>query len=148
MLIYNWVENKKLVEGTDMKRKLLIVIVICIAFLLTACATPEPITTELGDFEYEQIFTSQLGEEVAADGNTFLVVYLTPVEGNGVTEDDAQEYFYRGTKARVETQEYAMAFLAYEKVDGSFVRYGLVFEVVDNDYENAKQLPETSLILP
>jgi hypothetical protein len=41
-----------------------------------------------------------------------------------------------------------MAFLAYEKVDGSFVRYGLVFEVIDNDFENAKQLPETSLILP
>ena len=132
----------------DMKRKLLVVIVICIAFLLSACAAPEPITTALGDFEYEQIFTPQLGEEVASEGNTFLVVYLTPVEGNAVTEDDAQEYFYRGTGARVDSEEYSMAFLAYEKVDGSFLRFGLVFEVIDNDYENAKQLPETSLILP
>lgn len=147
MLIYNWIENK-LIEETDMKRKLLIVIIICLAFALAACAAPEPISTALGDFEYEQIFTPQLGEEVAADGSIFLVVYLTPVEGNNVTEDDAQEYFYRGTRARVEAQEYEMAFLAYEKVDGSFVRYGLAFEVIDNDYENAKQLPETSLILP
>lgn len=131
-----------------MKRKLLVVIIICIAFLMAACAAPEPITTSLGDFEYEQIFTRSLGEETASEGNTYLVVYLTPVEGNGVTIDDAQEYFYGGVSVRVDTQEYTMAFLAFEKVDESFVRFGLVFEVADNDYENAKQLPETSLVLP
>lgn len=131
-----------------MKRKLLVVIIICIAFLLAACAAPDPITTPLGDFEYEQIFTRSLGEETASEGNTYLVVYLTPAEGNSVTIDEAQEYFYRGVSVRVDMQEYTMAFLAFEKIDGSFVRFGLVFEVADNDYENAKQLPETSLILP
>jgi hypothetical protein len=131
-----------------MKRKLLIVTILCLAFLLAACAAPEPITTSLGDFVYEQIFTSQLGEETASEGNTYFVVYLTPAEGNEVSLDDAQEYFYSGVKARVDEDQYEMTFLAYEKIDDSFVRFGLVFEVVDNDFENAKQKPETSLILP
>lgn len=131
-----------------MKKILLIAIVICAAVVLCACSAPEPLTTTLGDFDFEQIFTPQIGEETAAQGNTFLIVYLTPVEGNPVTLDDAQDYFYKGTQARVEELVYDMAFLAYEKVDGSFVRFGLVFEVVDNDYENAKQMPTVSLILP
>jgi hypothetical protein len=131
-----------------MKRKLFIVLIICIAFMLTACAAPEPIETALGTFEYEQVFTPTLGEETASDGNTFLVIYLTPAEGNAVTIDEAQEYFHSGVKARVAGQEYDMTFVAYEKVDDSFVRYGIVFEIVDNDYENAKQMPETELVLP
>lgn len=131
-----------------MKKRLLIVIVICVALVFCACAAPEPLTTALGDFDFEQKFTATLGQETAAQGNTFLVVYLTPTEGTTVSLDDAQDYFYKGTMARVEEQEYEMAFLAYEKIDDSFIRFGLVFEVVDNDYENAKQKPAVSLILP
>lgn len=116
--------------------------------VFSGCSKSEPISTSLGEFEYEQLFSKTLGEETAGEGNTYLIVYLTPAEGNEVTMDDAQEYFYSGVKARVGEVEYDMTFLAYEKVDGNFLRFGLVFEVVDNDYENAKKLPDVTLILP
>lgn len=132
-----------------MKKVLLVILVLCMATaVFSGCSKSEPISTSLGEFEYEQLFSKTLGEETAGEGNTYLIVYLTPAEGNEVTMDEAQEYFYSGVKARVGEVEFDMTFLAYEKVDGNFLRFGLVFEVVDNDYENAKKLPDVILILP
>jgi len=132
-----------------MKKFILVVLSLCmITAVFTGCGKSEPIATKLGEFEYEQVFTKTLGDEASGEGNVFLVVYLTPAEGNEVTLDQAQEYFYDGTKARVAELEYDMSFLVYEKVDGEFLRYGLVFEIMDNDYENAKSHPDVTLILP
>ncbi len=114
----------------------------------SGCSKAEPLSTSLGDFEYEQVFTKTLGEETAGEDSIYLVIYLKPAEGNAVTMDQAQEYFYSGVQARVAGLEYDLSFLAYEKVDESFLRYGLVFEVMDDNYENAKQMPEVTLILP
>ena len=131
-------------------KKILLVALVIIMIMATAagCSKPEPLSTNLGDFEYEQVFAKTLGEETAAEGNIFLVIYLTPAEGNQVTMDQAQEYFYSGVQTRVAEQEYDLSFLAYEKIDDDYLRYGLVFEVLDDDYENAKQMPEITLILP
>ena len=132
-----------------MKKVLLAVLVLCIlTAVFSGCSKPEPIPTQLGNFEYEQRFSKTIGEETAGEGSIYLVIYLTPAEGNEVTLDDAQDYFYSGVKARVADLVYEMTFLAYEKVDGSFLRFGLVFEILDNDYENAKNHPEVTLILP
>ncbi len=136
-------------KGNIMKKNLLVVLVIIMVLAaFTGCSKAEPLSTSLGDFENEQVFTKTLGEDTAGEGNIFLVIYLKPAEGNNVTMDDAQKYFYSGVQARVAGLEYDLSYLAYEKVDDSFLRYGLVFEVMDNDYENAKQMPEVTLILP
>ncbi len=132
-----------------MKKTLLVILaILMISTLAAGCSKSEPITTSLGDFEYEQVFTTTLSDETAGEGNIFLVIYLTPAEGNEVTIDEAQVYFWSGVSARVAGVEYDMSFLAYEQVDGNFLRYGLTFEILDNDYENAKQKPEITLILP
>ncbi len=131
-----------------MKRKIFLVLAVCVILLFCACSAPEPLTTKLGDFRYKQEFTPSIGEASAAQGNIYLVIYLTPQEGNDVTEDEAHEYFYSGTKAQVDEEIYDMYCLAFEKVDSQFVRFGLVFEVTDNGYADAKEQPPVSLILP
>ncbi len=136
-------------KGKIMKKYLLVALVIIMVLTAAAgCSKADPLSTSLGDFEYEQVFTKTLGEETAGEDSIYLVIYLKPAEGNAVTMDQAQEYFYSGVQARVAGLEYDLSFLAYEKVDESFLRYGLVFEVMDDNYENAKQMPEVTLILP
>lgn len=131
-----------------MKRKALLVLVLIVILLFGACSAPEPIDTELGEFHYEQAFTKQLDDETASDGNIYMVLYLTPAEETQVTLDEAQDYFFSGTKAEVSAQTYDMEFLVFEKIDGEYVRFGLVFEVVDYDYEEAKEQPIVKLMLP
>lgn len=131
-----------------MKRKILLVLIICVALLLCACSKAEPISTGLGDFDYDQEFTSQIDTETAAEGNTYLVVYLTPADGTEVTLDEARKYFLNGTKATVSEQTYDISFLVFERVDKQYIRFGLVFEVKDNGYEEAKEQPVVSLTLP
>ena len=131
-----------------MKKKLLLVAVICVVFLLCACGTVEPISTKLGDFHYEQVFTQQISEDTAEAGNTYLVIYLTPAEGTVVTIDEAHDYFFGGTKAALSGETYDMSFVVFEKVDEQYVRFGLVFEVIDHDYANVKEQPTVSLTLP
>lgn len=131
-----------------MKKKLLVVVIVCLALVLCACGSAEPISTKLGEFHYEQVFTPQIDEEVPAQGYTYLVVYLTPAEGTVVTIDAAEDYFFGGTKASLSGDTYDMVFMAHEKVDGQYLRFGLVFEVIDYDYANVKEQPTVSLILP
>lgn len=118
------------------------------ALVLTACSSPEPIQTGIGSFEYEQTFMSQIEDTVPAEGNTLLVIYLTPVDGTQVDLDAAKDYFYNGTKVKLAGETYDFKCLAYEKVDNSYIRFGLVFEVKDNGYAEATEQPTVELILP
>lgn len=131
-----------------MKRKILLVLIICVALLFCACSKAEPISTKVGDFDYDQDFTSQIEDQTAAEGNTYLVVYLTPAEGTEVTLDQAREYFLNGTKATISDQTYDISFLVFERIDKKYIRFGLVFEVKDNGYEDAKEQPTVGLTLP
>ncbi|MGI5848484.1 MAG: hypothetical protein ACOX8Q_00200 [Christensenellales bacterium] len=131
-----------------MKKNVLLVLALCIVMLFCACEKPQTISIALGEFEYEQKIDSSLGDAVASEGNTFLVVYLTPVKGNDVTMDDAHHYFYSGTSAVIDNQTYDLYCLAYEKVDSQTVRYGLVFEIADNVYTDSNKPPVVSLVLP
>ncbi len=131
-----------------MKRRVVLILAVCIILLFGACEKSLPLTTKLGDFRYKQEFTSSIGEVTATEGNTYLVIYLTPDEGNEVTTDEAHEYFYSGTKTKIGGETYDMYCLVFEKIDNKFVRFGLVFEVVDNGYADAKEQPAVSLILP
>jgi len=45
-------------------------------------------------------------------------------------------------------ETYDFKALAYEKVDGSYIRYGLIFEVKDNGYSEKAEQPQVKLILP
>ena len=133
-----------------MKRNRLIILVLalCAALLLSACSAPEPIQTGIGNFEYKQTFMAQIEDTVPAAGNTLLVIYLTPVEGTPVDLDLAREYFYNGTKVKLAGETYDFKALAYEQVDKSYIRYGLVFEVKDNDYADSTEQPVVELMLP
>ena len=121
---------------------------VVLAVALSACSAPEPIKTDIGEFEYEQTFMAQIGDTVPAAGNTLLVIYLTPGEGTTVDLDLAKDYFYNGTKVKLAGEAYDFTCLAYEQVDGSYIRYGLVFEVKDNGYADATEQPVVELMLP
>ena len=129
-------------------RLLSALLAVVLAVALGACSAPEPIKTDIGEFEYEQTFMPQIGETVAAAGNTLLVIYLTPGEDTTVDLDLARDYFYNGVKAKLAGETYDFTCLAYEKVDGSYIRYGLVFEVKDNGYAEATEQPVVELLLP
>jgi len=129
-------------------RILAALLAVLMAVTLSACSSPEPIETAIGNFEYQQTFMSQIGDTVAAQGNTLLVIYLTPVDGTEVDLDTAKSYFYNGTKAELAGETYDFKCLAYEKVDGSYIRFGLVFEVKDNGYAEATEQPVVKLMLP
>ena len=133
-----------------MRKRILwiLALVMIVAAVFGACAPPEPITTALGEFYYQQVFTPEMDEETAAQGNAFMVLYLTPAEGTEVTIDQAQDYFFGGTKAEISGETYDMAFIAFEKVNGEYIRFGLVFEIIDYDYENVKEQPVVRLMLP
>lgn len=131
-----------------MKRNVLLVLVLCVVLMLCACKQEDTVSTALGEFTYKQVFTSSLGDDVVAEsGNTLLVIYLTPTDGSDV-DDAAKDFFYSGTKAKIDGASYDMSYLAYEKVNDSYMRYVLVFEVADNGYETASEPPVVELILP
>ncbi len=132
-------------KGSRLIASLLAVV---LAVALSACSAPEPIKTDIGEFQYEQTFMAQIGDTVPAAGNTLLVLYLTPAEGTSVDLDLAKNYFYNGTKAKLAGETYDFTCLAYEQVDGSYIRYGLVFEVKDNGYADATEQPVVELLLP
>lgn len=130
------------------KKYNLLILVVCLILLTTACAKAEPLVTDIGSFEYSQEFMSGIDDTVAADGNTLLVIYLTPTEGTTLDLDAAEDYFFGGTQATLADATYDLKCLSFEEVDNAYVRVGLVFEVVDNDYEKAAEQPVVQLILP
>jgi hypothetical protein len=134
-----------------MKRNLLLVLIICVILALGACGARPVVETAAGKFETSQAtmdkITDGYGNELnASEGNKLLVIYLTPADDNIVTEDDAYNYFYSGTKAQVDGQVYDMKCISLEKV-GEKVRYGLVFEIVNNGY-NDQNKPVVQLSPP
>jgi hypothetical protein len=129
-------------------RLLAVVAALMMAVVLSACSAPQPIGTDIGSFEYEQKFMSQIEDTVAAEGNTLLVIYLTPVDGTAVDLDAAKDYFYNGTKVELAGETYDFKALAYEKVDNSYIRFALIFEVKDNGYSEKTEQPQVKLILP
>lgn len=131
-----------------MKKFALLLVIVCMA--LAACSAPPTVTTPLGKFEYSQEIMSSIKDDqgnslTAAQGNTLLVVYMTPDGKSNITEDQAYSYFYNGTKATVEGQSYDLKCIALEMAGGK-VRYGLVFEVADNGYD--KKQPDVALFVP
>lgn len=131
-----------------MKKYGVLVCVVCIILLFCACQQSDPISTKLGEFEYEQEFLPSIEDLVPAEGNTLLVIYLTPADGTDLDLDEAGEYFKSGTKVVVEEQTYDMCCLAYEKVNNKEVRCALIFEIADNGYSDTTAQPTISLILP
>jgi len=129
-------------------RLLAAVAALAMAIALGACTGPEPIQTGIGSFTYEQKFMSEIEDLKAGEGNTLLVIYLTPAAGTAADLDAAREYFYSGTKMELAGETHDLKVLVYEKVDGSYIRYGLIFEVKDNGYSDKAEQPQVKLILP
>lgn len=134
-------------------KKAILAATVCLCLLLAACGEVKPLETAIGSFDYGQTFMSALeseGVDTAAptQGNIFLVVYLTPVEGEAVTLDTAEEYFLRGTSAVLAGQTYPLYCLAFERIDGAAERFGLVFEVAAAGYADAAEQPTIQLLLP
>lgn len=132
-----------------MKRLALLAFVIFVA-LSAACSAPATINTAIGEFEVGQEVMDKIEDEqgsslAAADGNTLLVVYVTPAKGTDVTEDVVQSYFNGGTQAVIGNERYDLKCMAFEKTGGK-LRYGLVFEVPDLGYESKK--PDFQLSIP
>ena len=126
----------------------LLILAVFAAALFCGCAQEEPIETDLGAFHYEQEFVRSVGDDTAADGNTFLVVRLTPADGTNVTLDEARAFFYdNNTQSVVDGVTYDLYCLAYEQTGGSNIRFALLFEVEDKGYEDSNEQPEVSLIL-
>lgn len=144
-IYYGVKEILGIMKGNRIVSALLAVV---LAVALSACSAPEPIKTDIGEFEYEQTFMTQIGDTVPAAGNTLLVIYLTPSEGTAVDLDLAKDYFYNGVKVKLAGETYDFTCLAYEQVDGSYIRYGLVFEVKDNGYADETEQPVVELLLP
>ena len=129
-------------------RLLAAVAALAMAIALGACTGPEPIQTGIGSFTYEQKFMPEIEDLKSGEGNTLLVIYLTPAAGTAADLDAAREYFYSGTKVELAEETYDFKALVYEKVDGSYIRYGLIFEVRDNGYSEEAEQPQVKLILP
>lgn len=130
------------------KKYNLVILMVCLILLVTACAKADPIVTDIGSFEYSQEFMPSIDDTVAADGNTLLVIYLKPVEDTTLDLDAAEEYFFSGTQAILADNTYDMKCIAFEQVDSAYIRVGLVFEVADNGYEDAAEQPTVQLVLP
>jgi hypothetical protein len=134
-----------------MKRNILLVLILCVIFALGACGAPPVVNTAAGEFETSQDTMATLQDDhgnaiAASPGNTLLVVYLTPADSNKITEDEAYNYFYSGTKAQVDGQIYDMKCMSLEKIGGQ-VRYGLVFDIANSGY-NDQNKPEVQLSMP
>ena len=130
------------------KKYNLLILMVCLILLVTACAKADPIVTDIGSFEYKQEFMKSIDDTVAADGNTLLVIYLKPAEGTNLDLDAAEDYFFGGTQAILADNTYDLKCLSFERVDNAYIRVGLVFEVVDNGYEEAAEQPTVQLVLP
>lgn len=130
------------------KKTNLVILIVCLILLVTACAKPDPIVTEIGSFDYSQKFMASIDDVTAAQGNTLLVIYLKPAEGTTLDLDIAEDYFFKGTTATLAEATYDLKCLSYEKVDNAYVQVGLVFEVTDNNYEKAAEQPVVQLSLP
>ncbi|MDD5018397.1 MAG: hypothetical protein PHO15_09890 [Eubacteriales bacterium] len=137
-----------------MKKVILLILAACIVILFCACDQPDPIITGVGEFQSSHEFVSSIGSEedgslkTAADGNTFLLIYLTPVDGTEVDLDAADVYFRSGARAVVDTDTYDLLYLAYDEVNDAYVRCVLIFEVADNGYSDGSAQPTVSLDLP
>jgi hypothetical protein len=136
-----------------MKKYFVFTILIIAILSFCACSKAEIVSTVLGDFEYSQTVQDNISDSqevntyTASAGNILLIVYLTPAKDNGVTMDQASEFFSSGSQAVVDSQTYDKVCLVYEK-SGATLRYGLVFEITDNKYDNNHQPVVSNLILP
>lgn len=129
-------------------RLLAVALALVMALVLGACTASDPIQTGIGSFTYEQKFMPEIEDLKAGEGNTLLVIYLTPAAGTPTDLDAAREYFYSGTQVELAGETYDFKALVYEKVGGSYIRYGLIFEVKDNGYNDEAEQPQVKLILP
>lgn len=134
-----------------MKRIILPVLILCLMLALGACGAPATVNTAAGEFETSQDTMATIedghGNALAASpGNILLVIYLKPADGNGVTEDEACNYFYSGSRVVVGGQNYDMKCISLEKAGGR-VRYGLVFDIVNSGYSDQNK-PDAVLQLP
>lgn len=136
-------------------KKALLIWALSLLILLAACGEVKTIDTGIGSFEYGQSFMQSIDNEttpsgtiVPASGNIFLIITLTPAEGTQVSLDQAEDYFLGGTKAVLAGETYALFCVAHERIDGAHIRFGLVFEVADNGYADAAELPAVQLMLP
>lgn len=135
-----------------MKKYLVFAILITAVLAFASCSKPEPRHTPLGDFDYNQevqasIKDDQNNEFSAGAGNILLITYLTPVKDNNVTMDQAAGYFSGACQAVVDGQTYNKVCMLYVQSGGT-VRYGLVFEIPDNNYDNNHQPVVDRLSLP
>jgi len=134
-----------------MKKFLLILFALITAAAFTACSKPVIVSTALGDFECDEKVMDSIdgiggSSLAAAPGNILLVLYLTPAKGNNVTMDQAGAFFFNGSTVTVNGQTYDMNCIAYEQSAGT-IKYGLVFEIRDDGYSDAK-LPIVSFTPP
>lgn len=130
------------------KKPYLIILIVCLVLLVTACAKADPIVTGIGSFDYSQDFVQSIDDVAAADGNILLVVTLKPVEETTLDLDAAQNYFFGGTQATLAGAAYDLKCLSFERVDNAYEQVGLVFEVLDNNYEKSAEQPVVQLSLP
>ena len=137
-----------------MKKFMILLMMMSMAVLFCSCDKPDSIGTDVGEFEYKQEFVTSYGSEeggdqiAASSGNTFLLIYLKPADGTELDLDAADDYFHSGVKADVDGDTYDMLHLAYEKVNESYVRCVLIFEVADNGYSDGSKTPVVKLVLP
>lgn len=134
-----------------MKRNILLALILCVILALGACGAPPAVQTAAGEFVTSQATMDSIkddhGNELnASEGNTLLVVYMTPADDNKITEDEAYNYFYSGTKVVVDGEMYDMKCISFEKAGGK-VRYGIVFDIADKGYSDQNK-PEVQLSLP
>lgn len=134
-------------------KKALFIGALCLLILLAACGEVKTLDTGIGSFEYEQSFMQSIenettGTAVPESGHIFLVIHLTPADNTEVSLDEVADYFLGGTQAVLADETYGLYCVAHERIDGSRIRHGLVFEVIDNNYANAAEMPTVQMVLP
>jgi hypothetical protein len=136
-----------------MKKYLFLIIIIVVALTFCSCGKAPTVSTPLGEFEYKQAVQTSVSDSqnintyAASAGNILLIAYLTPDKENTVTIDQAQAFFNSGSQVEVGGKTYDKVCILYEKT-GDKVRYGLVFEIPDNNYDNNHQPTVDNLKLP
>ncbi len=135
-------------------KKILLPLLLCTILVLNACAGAEQIQTQIGNYtvtrDFKEKITASSGEVTPAEGNILLVVTLTPEEGAVLDLDQADEYFMNGTKVTLDSQTYDIKCVVYERENAGdkVIKCCLVFEVTDNEYADAAEMPEIQITLP
>ncbi len=136
-------------------KRFLLLLPLCLALLLSACAEAQEVETAIGKCTVSQDFVASIeansGETITADaGNILLVITLKPAEGVVMDLDKADDYFLSGTKVNLAGQSYDLTGIAYERNNAgdTVIKCRLIFEVKDNNYADAAEKPQPELVLP